>query len=207
MTRPLDRNAQLPELGRIDREAGEFWVANPFEMPSQGYNLSAHGQNRTSGNVDGRAFIAASFATPAPIDADSRAAIAADFDRDGRPDLLVGSVGGGPLRLFLNRFPDGGARVRIALIGEQSNRPAIGARVELRVGGRRIVRDRFAANGSVGQGPPELLIGLGNVTSIEELVVRWPGGSSQRFSELPVDRTLTIVEGRDEPRVTALDAG
>ena len=71
----------------------------------------------------------------------------ADFDRDGRPDLLVGSVGGGPLRLFRNEFPDGAARVRLELIGTESNRSAIGARVELHVNGRRIVRDRFAANG------------------------------------------------------------
>ena len=39
-------------------------------------------------------------------DSDSRSVVAADFNRDGAVDLLVGSVGGGPMRLFLG-YADG----------------------------------------------------------------------------------------------------
>ena len=116
MTRPLDRNARLPEIGEVDREAGEFWVENPFLMPGSGMNLSAFERNRLFLNVDGSSYIEASFAAQADIESDSRSVVAADFDRDGAEDLLVGSVGGGPLRLFLNRF-DRAARVRLELVG------------------------------------------------------------------------------------------
>ena len=96
MSRPLDRTASLPELGKVDRENGEFWAGNAFTMIGEGNNLSAYERNRVFLNTgDGKEFLDASFASAADIDSDSRSAIVADFDRDGWPDLLVGSVGGG----------------------------------------------------------------------------------------------------------------
>ena len=198
MSQPLNRNAEMPELGAVDREAGEFWVENPFQIPSSGNNLSAFERNRMYLNVGGREFVEASFASTADIDADSRAVIASDFDRDGAPDLLVGSVGGGPLRLFLNRFPRQVRRVRLELVGVESNRAAIGTRVVIQAGGRKIVRDLFMPNGSTGQGPAEMLIGLGQVEKIDTLTLRWPSGKQQTFTDLPVDSILEITEGQPE---------
>ena len=203
MTRPLDRNARLPQLGQVDSEAGEFWVENPFLMPGSGMNLSAYERNRLFLSLQGVAYIDASFAARADIEADSRSVVAADFDRDGAEDLLVGSVGGGPLRLFLNRF-DRAARVRIELVGVESNRAAIGSRVVAEVGGRRIVRDLFAPNGGTGQAPPELLIGLGQARQIDRLSVRWPSGRTQQFEKLPVNRRIRITEGKARPVIASL---
>ena len=204
MSQPLDRNANLPELGEVDREAGEFWVSNPFEMPGSGHNLSAFERNRLFLNDGGDKFLDASFASRADIESDSRSVIAADFDRDGAPDLLIGSVGGGPLRLFLNRFPSSARRVRILLVGVESNRPAIGSRVIAESGDRRFVRDLFPANGGTGQGPADLLIGLGDAPRIDRLTVRWPTGVEQEFRDLPVDRTIRITEGRSDYDVSGL---
>ena len=188
----------LPELGDIDRERGEFWVENPFLMPQAGHNLSAHERNRLFLNVAGKGFIDASRFSNADIDSDSRSVVAADFDHDGQTDLLVGNVGGGPLRLFLNRFSvPGNRRVLLDLVGTTSNRTAIGARVELQCAGQRIVRDRFAPNGFMGMGPPELLVGVGRAERIDRLTVRWPTGEIQEFTDLPVDTRLTIEEGRE----------
>ena len=116
MTQPLDRTARIKAVGAIDENAGEFWVENPFDITSSGYNLSAFERNRLYVNHDGRSFVDASYATGTDIDADSRSVVTADFDRDGAPDLLVASAGGGPLRLFRNDFPRAG-RVRIELEG------------------------------------------------------------------------------------------
>ena len=97
MSRPLDRNAELPELGDVDREAGEFWIKNPFRIPSSGNNLSAYERNRLFLNVEGRAFIDASFASRADIDSDSRSVVVADFDQviaepGLMPTLTVGTA-------------------------------------------------------------------------------------------------------------------
>ncbi len=201
MTQPLDRAARLPELGALDRDGGEVWVENPFQIPNSGINLSAYERNRVYLNLRGTGFIEASFATGADIDSDSRSVVAADFDRDGQPDLLVGSVGGGPLRLFRNRFPRSSHAIRIDLVGVDSNRPAIGARVVAHAGGRQIVRDLFPENGSLAQGPPELLIGLGDSERIDRLIVRWPAGEVQEFRNLPADSRITITEGQPEVEV------
>jgi len=201
VTQPLNRNCWLPQLGEIDHEAGEFWVENPFVMQHRGMNLSAFERNRLYLNRRGIDFIDASFAEAVNLDSDSRSVVAADFDRDGATDLLVGSAGGGPLRLFLNRFQHRGRSLLLNLVGVQSNRAGIGARVVVECGSNKIVRDVFPANAFMGQGPAELLIGVGPAETIDSLSVRWPTGETQTFSDLPVDATITITEGQPRARI------
>ncbi len=204
MTQPLDRSCELPEIGKVDREAGELWEGNVFRLVTGGSNLSAYERNRLYLNAPGQSFVDASFASSADIDSDSRSAIAADFDRDGAPDLLVGSAGGGVLRLFRNRFPRNMRRVRFELVGTRSNRPAIGARLIAHCGERQIVRDVFPANASMGMAPVEMLMGVGEVERIDSLTVRWPTGKTQQFKDLPVDSEITITEGDAEFEVGPL---
>jgi hypothetical protein len=198
VTQPLDRTASIPRLGEVDSEAGEFWIENPFQIAASGMNLSAFERNCLFLNIDGESFVDASFSSVADIDSDSRSVIAADFDRDGTSDLLVRSDGGGPLRLFLNRIPDRGHSVRFKLQGTTSNRPAIGARFVAKVGEQQIVRDLFPPNGFMGQGPTELLLGLGESKQIDELSVRWPTGNVQHFKDIPVESVISITEGQAE---------
>jgi hypothetical protein len=200
VSQPLDRYSQIEALGDLDVEAGEFWVENPFMMMGMRANLSSYERNRMFLNVDGKSFIDMSFASAADLDSDSRSVIAADFDRDGATDLLVSSVGGGPLRLFLNRFPKQNS-VQIRLVGHQSNRAAIGTRLIAHVGSRQIVRDIFPANGFMGQGPAEVSLGLGSAERIDRLEVRWPSGKTQQFTDVPARRMVRIDEGQADFRV------
>jgi hypothetical protein len=200
VSQPLDRTSQTEQLGEVDTAAGEFWVRSPFQMPQLGHNLSAFEANRLFMNVDGERFLDASFASQANIDSDSRSAVVCDLDQDGDVDLLVGSVGGGPLRMFLNRIPTEHHKVRIKLQGTLANRAAIGARVVLHCGEKTITRDLFPANGFMGQSPAELLIGVGSATTIDRLTIRWPNGELQELKELPVDHNIQIVEGQKDYR-------
>lgn len=197
VSQPLDRSSETQQLGEIDAAAGEFWVRSVFQMPQLGHNLSAFEANRLFMNVDGQRFLDASFASQANIDSDSRSVIAGDLNADGDVDLLIGSVGGGPLRMFLNRIPNENHKVRIELQGTVSNRTAIGARVVLHCGARAITRDLFPANGFMGQSPAELLVGVGQATIIDRLTIRWPNGEVQELEDLAVDQNIQIVEGRE----------
>ena len=199
MSRPLDRTCKLPVRGKIDEAAGEFWVENPFDMPKEGKNLSAYENNRLFINLDGKDFVDASFGSKADIDSDSRSVVVADFNRDGMPDLLVGNVGGGPLRLFVNEFgPDrSGKSVRLHLQGTTSNRQAIGSRVEATIGDRKVVRDVFFQNGCMGHGPADCVIGLGTADRIDHLRIRWPNGVWQDYPAIEASRNVTIIEGQE----------
>jgi len=179
----------------VDKEAGEFWVTNPFQMAQNGQNLSAYERKRLYLNHFGSEFLDASFFSTADIDSDSRSVIAADFNRDGRVDLLVGSVGGGPVRLFLNEIPRNSNYVRLELTGKTSNRQAIGSRIVVETGKATITRDVFAANGCMGQAPPEALIGVGDVSLIPHIRIRWPTGDWQELHNVPVNTTIKVIEG------------
>jgi hypothetical protein len=207
VTQPWNRSTcDLPELGAVDRQAGEFWVRNPFHMPLAEENLSAYERNRTFMNLNGKRFVDVSFASGADLDSDSRSVVVGDFDRDGAEDILVASIGGGPLRLFRNKSPNIAHRSRIELIGRTSNRSAIGARVIATCGDRQIYRDLFPAHGFMGQSPPEIHLGLGAAERIDRLTVRWPSGLEQTFEDLPANCRITITEG-DAPHGVARLSG
>jgi hypothetical protein len=189
--------AQLPEIGEVDREAGEFWVANPLQLPDVGENLSAYERNKLFLSVDGKKFVDSSFASSTDIDSDSRAVVAADIDRDGGVDLLVASAGGGPIRVFSNRLKQGN-RLEIRLKGVKSNRPGIGSRIIAECGDRKIVRDLFPQNGFMGIGPALQWIGTGEAEKIDRLTVRWPTGETQEFLDVEVNRSIQIEEGSDQ---------
>lgn len=194
MSRPNDRTCEIAPLGDIDHAAGEFWQSNPFDIISAGENLSAYERNKFYLNVDGQRFLDTSFASNVDLDADSRSAIGADFDGDGVPDLLVASAGGGAVRVFRNRLPQGNRFVRIKLQGTTSNRSAIGSRVTLRIGEQQIIRDLFPINGCMGTGPADLLIGVGTAESIDQVTVRWPTGKTTVLENVPTDQLLEVSE-------------
>ncbi|MGB7345934.1 MAG: ASPIC/UnbV domain-containing protein [Pirellulaceae bacterium] len=215
MSQPLDMECQIKPQGEIDEGSGEFWVENPFDMLSGKHNFSAYESNKLLMNVPGRPFADLSHESGADIDSDSRSAIAADFDRDGDLDLLVGSVGGGALRLFQNRIPHTNQRMRLILKGTESNPEAIGARVTAEIGDQLIVRDVFPVSGFSGQAPSEVILGIGDAKTIDRLNVRWPTGKLQTFKNIKVAKLLTLTEGSEDfqldnkqwmPRVLDADA-
>ena len=204
MSQPFDRECALPQLAKLDSDAGEFWVENPFQLPASGENLSAFERNRLFLNTGGLEFIDASFVSGVDLDSDSRAVIAADFNGDAWPDILVGSAGGGSLRLFENRFERKHGHIRLKLTGVKSNRPGIGSRIEARIGDRTVVRSLFPKNGFSGQSPSQWLIGMGTAERVSRLAIRWPSGLKQTFKNLAANTQIALREGNPAPEISPL---
>jgi hypothetical protein len=109
---------------------------------------------------------------------DQRGAAYADYDRDGRLDLVV-SQNGAPTRLFHNKGAKPGLRVR--LVGPATNPDGVGAMVRL-VYGERLgpAREIQAGSGYWSQNGAVQVFGLeGAPTAVW---VRWPGGQEARVS-------------------------
>jgi hypothetical protein len=193
VSQPCDRSCTIQQPGAIDSKLGEFWVGNPWEIVTQGHNLSAFERNRMYFNVGGRDFLDVSHLSAADSDGDGRGAVAADFRNTGMLDLVVRQVGGGPLLLYENRLPQA-HYLTVSLRGDKSNRRGIGARLTAVVNGRSIVRELFPSNGFLSQAPSQVYFGLGRDTTIDKLTIRWPSGRVQELTGVAGDRHVVIDE-------------
>lgn len=203
MSQPCTRNCSLSQPGEVDETLGEFWAGSPWEI-FQKHNLSCYERNRTYLNVGGTGFLDISYLTGADTDGDSRAVIAADFNGDGRLDLALRQAGGGPFQLYENEFPSQ-HHLQISLRGTQSNRLGIGARMTAHVGDRRLVREHYPINTFRSHAPLVSHFGLGDIDRIDRLVVRWPSGIEQTFTDVSADQHVLIEEGN--PRIERISRG
>lgn len=129
-----------------------------------------------------------------------------DVDNDGDQDVFT-VMGGAfegdeyPNALFLN--PGHGRRwVVLELVGTESNRSALGTRIEVRISGAdttRSIHTRVTTGGSFGSSTLRAEIGVGTARRIDSLILRWPAsGRTQGFGDLPTDRRYRIREGSSE---------
>ena len=202
VSQPCDRHCKIAAPGRVDSELKEFWVESPWEIVSRGHNLSAYERKRAYLNVGGRAFLEISHLTGADNDGDGRSVVAADFGNTGRLDLIVRQVGGGPLLLYENRFPQR-HYLKVSLRGRPPNRAGIGARLTAFVGGRALVREMYPSNTYRSQAPNIAHFGLGDAESVERLTIRWPSGRVQELRGLKGDRHILVDESKEGTEAVA----
>ena len=132
----------------------------------------------------------------------SRAAAVADYDNDGDGDLLVMNLNAPP-DLLRNEGGNLNSWLGLELVGTRSNRDAIGARVQVWVGGRAQVREVQRGYGFQSQHDHRLLFGLGQASAVDSVQVLWPSGQSQVVQELLPRRYHRIREGSDEIQASA----
>ena len=122
----------------------------------------------------------------------SRGAVAEDFDGDGNLDLVIVNLNEQP-SLLINQNKDDNW-VMVSLIGEKSNKSAIGARVVLEVAGRRMIREVRSASSYYSSSGLRLHFGLGKAQKIDSLQVFWPSGKVSRFIDVPATQVVSIHE-------------
>jgi enediyne biosynthesis protein E4 len=146
--------------------------------------------------VRGQNFLDISYLTGADNDGDGRAVVAADFRNNGRLDLIVRQVGGGPLYLYENRFPQK-HYLEVSLRGRQSNRQGIGARISVLVRGQLQVREMYPYNTYRSEAPTVAHFGLGDADGVDSLTIRWPSGKVQELGAVRGDRHVVVDEDRE----------
>jgi len=134
--------------------------------------------------------------------------VAADFDRDGDLDVVIGSSTArespwetNETHIYRNEVGNKSNAARITLIGKGegfANRSAIGARVKITTGDRTQTEWIDGGYGHFGlQSELALTVGLGEACSIDTLEIRWPNKdlSVQTFENVPANYHLIIEEG------------
>ena len=120
-----------------------------------------------------------------------------DLNNDGYPDVLVGVNGGAPLLLY-NNAESKNNWLGLSLRGTTANPDAIGAVLKWGVGGKVHRRLKNAGGSFMSSHDPPEIIGLGKAEKVDWLKIHWPRPSQRvdRFTELPINRYLTVVEGK-----------
>jgi hypothetical protein len=118
-----------------------------------------------------------------------------DFDRDGDVDLLM-TTNNGPAVLYRSDQTSGNRGIRLTLVGTQSNRDAIGARVQVLAGGTQQTRLVKSGSSYLSQSELSLTIGLGRRDRADRVVIHWPSGRTEEFTNLATGRAYTAVEGK-----------
>jgi|HubBroStandDraft_6_1064221.scaffolds.fasta_scaffold03543_4 hypothetical protein len=119
-----------------------------------------------------------------------------DFDNDGAVDVLISINNGAPL-LLKNKAAHGNHWLGIRLLGKKTNSDAVGAKITWQAGD--LVRHRLkTAGGSfLSSHDPREVLGIGQHTKLDRLEILWPqpSGRKEVFTDLPLDRYVTLVEG------------
>ncbi len=119
-----------------------------------------------------------------------------DFDNDGAVDVLISNNDDAP-RLLRNNVGTQNHWLGVMLVGKKANPDAIGARITYQAGDLKRTRMKVGGGSYLSAHDPRMVLGIGNRTKIDSLEVSWPepSGRTERFTNLPIDRYVTIVEG------------
>jgi hypothetical protein len=181
--------------GRVTRETGplpeletglpEFW--HPYAQRDQ-----------VLLNQDGR-FVDASLENDAlcRYAAVSRGMATADFNNDGRKDLLITHVASPP-RLLLNACKNAGHWLTVRAIDPPLKRDAYGAEVYVEAGGKQWMRWINPGYSFLCSNDPRAHFGLGREAEVTAIRVVWPDGSEERFPGGSVDRQVTLRRGEGQ---------
>ena len=115
----------------------------------------------------------------------------ADFDGDGKIDIVISSLQG-PAELWRNESANPNHWLILKLTGTKSNRDGIGA--EVRIGSQ--ANSMTSAVGYASSSIFGVHFGLGALTVVPRVEIRWPSGQRQTLENVKVDQVLPVVEPR-----------
>ena len=124
-----------------------------------------------------------------------------DFDNDGDLDIIIGHGNINPyiknLFVYLNEGNEN-HWLNINCEGTKSNRSAIGARVSIKakVGERSewMIREISQENGIHACNGPRLHFGLGEAEQADSVIIRWPSGNIDTYTNIRSDRFYKAIE-------------
>ena len=117
-----------------------------------------------------------------------------DLWNDGRQELVINNISDYPM-LLVNLAANTNHWLCLRLVGKQSNRDGIGARVTVLGQSRSWVDEVRSGSSYNSSNDLRIHFGLGSETRIKAIHVRWPNGNTEQFPGVAVDQCVTLTEG------------
>ena len=123
----------------------------------------------------------------------SRGCAFGDFDNDGDIDILIVTLNEPP-SLLRNDVSGNAHWLKVKLIGVESNRGAIGARVTARYGGKVQAQEVLSQSSFYSANDSRVHFGLG-AAETADLEIRWPNGKRETLAKVGADQLVVVKEG------------
>jgi len=128
----------------------------------------------------------------------SRGLAVGDLDNDGDQDVVVANVaqtdGEAHTLVYLNQESSEQHWLKVLLVGHQANHDGIGAKVRAYAGERQWVEEVHGGSSHASQHSTILHFGLGAYSTLDSVVVFWPGGKRQAYQNMDADQLILIEE-------------
>ncbi|CAN5769728.1 VCBS repeat-containing protein [soil metagenome] len=125
----------------------------------------------------------------------SNGAAYADLDNDGDIDVVVNNINDEAF-LYKNTLMDDKEHkqhyLTVQLVGEKNNADGFGAWVELYYDGKHQAYEQTPYRGYLSSIDVRPHFGLGNVTKIDSVVIKWPGNRKQVLNNVAADQMLKV---------------
>jgi hypothetical protein len=150
--------------------------------------------------VDGKRFVDVGYLmVDADPQNDSRCAVSADLDQDGRMDLIYEEVQHGSdesmLRVMKNASLDGNHWIGLNISGANKLAESVGLRVTLQLpNGNALCHHATIGNGTGVQGPHSIHFGIGAAEKVASIDLVWADGTKQRIDSPAIDRYHRIAK-------------
>jgi hypothetical protein len=124
-----------------------------------------------------------------------------DIDNDGAVDVLISNNDSAPV-LLKNNAAAGNHWLGLKLTGKKCNPDGVGARIRWQAGSMKRSMMKVGGGGYLSSHDPRVVLGIGRNDKFDWIEIQWPRPSTlvQRFTDLPLDRYVSIVEGDDKWR-------
>jgi enediyne biosynthesis protein E4 len=167
---------------KIEEHSSEVKYSEPL--------LLFHGNGKRFENVS--ASSGPVFTRPYP----ARGLAIGDFNNDGALDILVGVNDDAPL-LIKNNAARHNHWLGLKLVAKRANPDAIGAIITWQAGDLKRSTCKTGGGSYLASHDPRVVLGIGSRPKVDWVEIKWPlpGGRLERFTQLPIDQYITLVEG------------
>jgi len=117
-----------------------------------------------------------------------------DLADDGSVEVVINNLDSRPS--LLKNFGAKKNWLMVGCVGTKSNRDAVGARVYVYVGGRRLSGEIQTGASFLSQNDPRVHVGLGDDLSYQRIEVQWPGGQREAFPGGKANQIVVLTEGK-----------